>query len=389
MSKATLIGNGVEGMLKLVRLALAICLLAGALSEIALAQQVPGTQRDLAFDALMKTVDLDDPALRLDYKNPTSDGSSIGVFVGRGDKPAGASFVPTNTSSVPEAEVVSYRLARFLGVSRNYFPVDYYNLGPKAFAKFRDMVLQTPEFEDDRITNRKLVIKALKANPVSILGIYRLKPKTKMYPSRTLGTQGQFNRSSELGQAIRATGPMPGPQLMRLVGIKGGGVGYPSPPAEQGVELARQLSTIFVIDQLLGQWDRFWENLEASGDKTGRLKLIARDNGGATLDDWEEFETYNRLVSRYDREVIARLTSLNAFLKGEAKEFSGFSDVKKWQSAAGFIEPASFETFARKLDFLVGKRIPALVEQEGEATFFPPKSPEILMLDAADTGEDD
>lgn len=376
-------------MLALVRLASTACLLWAAATETALAQQVPGTKRDLAFDAMMTTLDLDDPSLRLDYKKPTSDGSSIGVYIGRGDKPANASFVPTNTSSVPEAEVVSYRLARFLGVSRNYFPVDYYKLGPKAFARFRDMVLRTAEFDDDRITNRNMVIKELKADTTSILGIYRPKPKSRMYPARTLGTQGQFNRSSELGQAIRATGPMPGVALMRLAGIKGGGVGYPASPAEQQVELARQLSTIFVIDQLLGRWDRFWENLEASGDKNGRLKLIARDNGGATLDDWEEFENYSRWVSRYDRDVIARLTALNAFLTGEAKEFSGFTNVKKWQTAVGFREPASCEMFARKLAYLVGRRIPALVEQEGEATSLPPKSPAIIKLDEGDTGEDD
>ena len=63
--------------------------------------------------------------------------------------------------------------------------------------------------------------------------------------------------------------------------------------------------------------------------------------------------------------------------------------MKKWQSAAGFIEPASYEMFARKLDFLLGKRIPALIEQVGEATFFPAKSLDIVKLDAADTGEDD
>ena len=101
-------------------------------STLALAQTVPGTKRDLDFDAMMKTVDLDDPALRLEYKKPTSDGSSIGVFIGLGDKPTDRSFVPTNSSSIPEAEVVSYRLSRFLGVSRNYYPVDYYTLSPKA-----------------------------------------------------------------------------------------------------------------------------------------------------------------------------------------------------------------------------------------------------------------
>ncbi len=160
-------------------------------------------------------------------------------------------------------------------------------------------------------------------------------------------------------------------------------------PTEQRVELARQLSTIFVMDMLLGQWDRFWNNLEAAGDKNGRLKLMSRDNGGATLDDWEGHAEYNRWVSRFDRDVIARLTALNAFLKGEAKEFAGYSSVETWKKAAGFMVPSSFEVFARKLSMLIDKRLPALVKLYGDRTFLPPKSAEIAALDAADTGEDD
>ena len=376
-------------MLKLIKLAITGCLLVAGLSIAAVAQSVPGTKRDLDFDAVMKTVDLDDPSLRLEYKKPTSDDSSIGFYIGKGDKPTNASFVPTNTSSIPEAEVVSYRLARFLGVSRNYYPVGYYNLGPKAMAAFRDMVLKTREFEDDRNTNRNMVMKALKADPNSILGIYRPKPKTKMYPARSLGTQGQFYSNTPLARAIRASGPMPGDERVALDGVKGGRSGFPAPPTERQVELARQLSTIFVIDQLLGQWDRFWENLEASGDKEGRLKLIARDNGGATLDDWDDYEPYNRWVSRFDRDLIGSLGELNTFLKGEAKAFGEFTSPETWKVAAGFIAPSSYDTFRKKLALLTEKRIPALVKQYGDQTFFPAKSPEISKLDGADTGEDD
>jgi hypothetical protein len=140
---------------------------------------------------------------------------------------------------------------------------------------------------------------------------------------------------------------------------------------------------------LLGQWDRFWNNLEATGDRTGRLKLVARDNGGATLDDWEGHDTYNRWVSRFDRDLIQKLTALNAFLKGETKTLDGFASVDAWKSAAGFMVPASFETFSKKLAQLVEKRIPALVKRRGDKIYFPPKSADVVQLDAADTGEDD
>jgi hypothetical protein len=143
------------------------------------------------------------------------------------------------------------------------------------------------------------------------------------------------------------------------------------------------------MDMLLGQWDRFWNNLEAAGDRNGRLKLVARDNGGATLDDWEGHATYNTWVSRFDRDLIARLTALNGFLKGETKEFAGYASVDAWKKAVGFRVPASYDVFAKKLSTLIDKRVPALVKTYGDKTFFPAKSAEVVRLDAADTGEDD
>jgi len=48
------------------------------------------------------------------------------------------------------------------------------------------MVLKTPETSEDRILNREMVLKDLKAHPNSILGIYRIKPKTTMYTVTSL-----------------------------------------------------------------------------------------------------------------------------------------------------------------------------------------------------------
>jgi hypothetical protein len=353
------------------------------------AQGVPGLKRDLDFDAHMKTVNLDDPKLRLEYKKPTPDGSSVGMFIGIGDMPTDRSFVPTNPSSIPEAEVVAYRLSRFLGISRLYYPVDYYQLGPKATAAFAAMIKSTPATDNDSAHNRNLVLTELKAKQNTIFGIYRLKPKTKMFTAGALGREGKFDESTGLSQEIKATGRMPDDRKLPLAGIKGGQKGFPEVPTEQRVELARQLSTIFVMDMLLGQWDRFWNNLEASGDRNGRLKLIARDNGGATLDDWEGHADYNRGVSRFDRDLITRLTALNAFLKGEAKEFAGYASVEAWKKTTGFIAPSSFDVFVKKLSMLIDKRVPALVKMYGDKVFFPLKSAEVSTLDVLDTGDDD
>lgn len=355
----------------------------------AFSQSVPGNKRDLDFDAHVKTIDLDDPKYRLEYKKPTPDGSSVGLFIGVGTGPTDRSFVPTNPSSIPEADVVAYRLARFLGISRLYYPVDYYQLGPKATATFAAMIKATPASDKDSEYNRNLVLTELKATPNTLFGIYRLRPKTKMFTASALGREGKFDESTGLAQEIKATGRMPDDRKISLEGVKGGQKGFPDVPSEQRVELARQLSTIFVMDMLLGQWDRFWNNLEAAGDRNGRLKLMARDNGGATLDDFEGHADYNRWVSRFDRDLIDRLSALNAYLKGDGKPFSGFNDVEAWKRAAGFINPSSFDVFKQKLSQLVDKRVPSLVKSYGDKVYFPPKSSEIAKLDAADSGEDD
>jgi hypothetical protein len=354
------------------------------------AQALPGTKRDLDFDAHMKTVNLDDGKYRLEYKLASAGGSSIGMFIGIGDAPTDRSFVPTNPSSIPEAEVVAYRLSRFLGLSRLTYPVDYYQLGPKATAFFKDMVTKTPENTDkDRAFNRNLVISELRRSPDTILGIYRIKPKSKMYNATVLGTDGEFNMKLWLAREIQAGGPMPGDKQISLDGVKGGQKSFPEVPTERRVELARQLSSIFVLDQLFGQWDRFWNNMEASGDKNGRLKLFARDNGGATLENWDTRDDYNRWYSRYDRDLVDKLTALNAFLKGKSPEFMGYKDIDAWKKAVGFIAPASFEVFQMKLERMIETRIPALVKRYGDKTFFPAKTAEVVALDAADTGEDD
>lgn len=213
-------------------------LIALTASPPASAQGIPGSKRDLEFDAHVKTVDLDDPKYRLEYKKPTPDGSAVGMFIGIGDKPTDRSFVPTNPSSIPEAEVVAYRLSRFLGISRLFYPVDYYQLGPKATGKFAAMVQSTPANDEDSVRNRALVLAELKANPNTILGIYRLRPKTKMYAASALGSQGKFDATTGLAQEIKATGRMPDDRKIPLAGVKGGQAGFPETPTEQRVELA-------------------------------------------------------------------------------------------------------------------------------------------------------
>ena len=266
--------------------------------------------------------------------------------------------------------MVSYRLARFLGVSEIYNPVTYYDLGPKATARFKALLLKHPEFYDNRRENKSRTLSEIKAHPDAEPGIYRQRPVGKSYVAYGLGSEGQPDTSHPLFADIRADRAQPPTSPLALAGIKGARAGFPSPTAPRR-DLARQLSIILTIDQLMGQWDRFWKNLEATGDADGRLRLVARDNGGADVDDgWEWHATYQRLLTRYDRAVMDQLVRLNAFLQGRTKELGAFTSIESWKTTIGFRKASSFNTFKRKLTLLTDQTLPPLEKKFGTNVYF-------------------
>jgi hypothetical protein len=331
---------------------------------------LPGTEQDVAFDVHMQGIDLEAPDLVFIHKGGKQRGASVGFHVAAPGHRKDGTFVPTNSSSIPEAEVVSYRLARFLGVSRFYHPVTYYQLGPQASARFKALLQKHGEIYENRKENRSRSLAELKVHPDHIFGIYRLRADGKLYVASSLGGEGQPNYSHPLMSHIRADRPLPPATPMSLPGVKPARAGYPK-PSEKESELARQLSIILTIDQLMGQWDRFWKNLEAVGDKDGRLRLIARDNGGADVDDgWEWHVSYQKMLSRYDRDVMQRLVGLNAFLRGKTATLGEFKSVDSWKATVGFRKASSFNTFKRKLELLVDKTLPAREKQFGDKIYF-------------------
>ena len=93
--------------------------------------------------------------------------------------------------------------------------------------------------------------------------------------------------------------------------------------------------------------------------------------------------------STVDALADSESTAINAFVKGEAPQFAGYTSVESWKNAVGFMDPSSYEVFTMKLSRLIDNRLPALVKRFGDKTFFPAKSPQVEAFEAADTGEDD
>jgi hypothetical protein len=331
---------------------------------------LPGTAQDLAFDEIMPSVDLEADNLVFLHKGKKHRGSSVGFHVAEPGRRKEATFAPAGSSNNLEAEVVSYRLARFLGVSDIYNPVTYYELGPKATARFKALLLKHPESYENRRENKSRTLAEIKSHPDKEFGIYRQRPEGKAYVAYGLGLEGQPNTSHPLFSGIRADRPQPSLTPMALTGVKGARSSFPKPTAPER-DIARELSVLLTIDQLMGQWDRFWKNLEATGDVNGRLHLLARDNGGADVDDgWEWHATYLKILTRYDRSVMEQLIQLNAFLQGRTATLGAFTSVESWKTTLGFRKPQSFNTFKRKLALLVGQTLPNLEAKFGKNVYF-------------------
>jgi hypothetical protein len=271
--------------------------------------------RDRDFEALRLRLNLEDPAYALEFK---STGTSLGLKIKDAQKKSVGKFLPTNGAANIEAQIVSHRLGQFLHMSHMVVPSGPYTLGPRATGIFYDMVSSAQETNQWRRENQEELLEALQRNSQSLSGV--LTPKTEEWEVEELvsASQNTINRTHPLAQMVQANGPKPSAtQLMSLKGVraKDGRI-----PTETQLELSRQLSQIMVLDILCGQWDR-WSggNLEASINSSGRLYLIARDNGGASMKGTNWINPYLRIVSRFDRNQIQRVQRLVTLLSGNER----------------------------------------------------------------------
>jgi len=331
---------------------------------------IPGTRNDKEFDRVIVGLNLEDD--RRFVFHPKTSGTSIGFKVSRPDKRKSGLFLPENSATHLEGEVVSYRLSRFLGVSEIYNPVGYYTLGPKGVRRFSEL-LRSNERNFNRRKNTKSVKGKIATSPDEMLGIYKFRHKRESQSVDALARNGLNTRHSFVA-LIRGDGPMPAERKRTFKGVIPDKPDYPS-PFEQERILAAQFSTILVLDALCGQWDRFsGGNIEVYAHKDGRLQFIARDNGGANLNwgsagrNW--YRKYVRWVTRFDPQLIAELRLLHDFLKGTEERYKGYESKSKLEEAMGFLSSRSFKEFQWRLTDFLERNLPACEKKYGASCYF-------------------
>lgn len=331
---------------------------------------IPGTRDDKEFDRIVVGLNLEDDKRFVFH--PKTGGTSIGFKVSRPDKRKSGLFLPENSATHLEGEVVSYRLSRFLGVSEIYNPVSYYTLGPNGIRRFSEM-LRSNERNSSRRKNTKSIKNKIGASPQELLGVFKFRHKRESQPVDALARNGLNTRHSFVA-FLHGDGPMPAEQMRTFKGVIPDKPDYPSPFEKERI-LAAQFSTILVLDALCGQWDRFsGGNIEVYAHKDGRLQFIARDNGGANLNwgsagrNW--YRKYLRWVTRFDPNLIAELRLLHDFLSGSRTEYKGYLFKSELEEDMGFISSRSFKEFQWRLTDFLERNLPACEKKYGRRCYF-------------------
>jgi hypothetical protein len=277
---------------------------AAAVSE----SELESRKKDLQFESLMKDLDLNDSQYVLKYKNT---GTSLGIKI-EVEKESFGKWVPENSATDVEAQVVSYYLGRFLNMSSLDVPSHYYLAKGRMLAEFKQMVTNASEKNKWRRENRDEILETLEDHPDDLLGVFTDHVRNAEALDIANPDANTINRNHPIAQFIQVTGPMPSKEkTMTLKGIKDKNKNTPS---NTELQLAREFSQIMVMDILTGEWDR-WSggNVEGTWNDSG-VHFLARDNGGATMAGASGLKKYFGIVTRFDRGQIERVRHLHHLL---------------------------------------------------------------------------
>ncbi|MBX3017349.1 MAG: hypothetical protein KF767_05630 [Bdellovibrionaceae bacterium] len=243
-------------------------------------------------------------------------------------------WVPENSATNVEAQVVAYAIGRYLQMSRLVVPSAYHQGNGAMLEKFRAFMQNAVEKNKWRIINRDNLLAALARNPQTMLGVVTMDIRNEEVASLVDAARNTINSAHPVAQFIRADGARPSPTaMMSFAGVK---TRDGKTPVNTELLLAREFSQIMVLDILCGQWDR-WSggNVEATWSKEGELHFIARDNGGAALSSSTQVSKYLQIVSRFDRAQIERVRALEQALAadpdGTAKSLKMWTKPKALQ----------------------------------------------------------
>lgn len=282
-----------------------------------------------------------------DYKFVVNGGGGTSVYLlicAKDGKPIGA-ILPENSATSIEGELVSYRLADWLGFPELSQRATPFTIRGKMLDRLKDD-LRKVSFSGQKEANRLRIIERINAHPNGIVAVCK-----QWTPDRPINIEslrsdgkpnGRLNTNHPLAGWLRRENGMPTGEEIRLKEM----VKAPAP----ALELTRQLSNIMVVDALTAQWDRFsGGNIQAYAKPSG-AQLVALDNGGASLGAKNRgyLDLFKGWVTRFDQATAKRLLELDDFLQGKSDKLQGQKDRAAFLTGLG-LEAKSHAPFTKRL----------------------------------------
>lgn len=305
-----------------------------AKTELALQHRLPTSPELDAWYASVEELEagLESGDPRYTLAAHTGGGTSAYVEVSREGKVIGA-FLPENSATVPLGEVRAFQLARALGVPNNVGAGVFFRLKGKGLSRFSNIMTEA-RFKGPKEENRVAIVGKLKGAS-ALLGVFKSweGPRPVDYEPLAAGggPNGNINLSDRFVKFLSARGPKPSAEPFELA-IRS------SKGTTTELDLAKQLSTLMLIDALNGQWDRFSGGNMHLFFEGGSARFVLLDNGGISTSGKGQAATYrtrilNEWVTRYDREVVKRLLSMNELVARGSGEALRFTDPASLRDA--------------------------------------------------------
>lgn len=263
------------------------------------------------------------------YPKATVDGKTIGATI------------PKNSATQLSGEILTFHLARVLGVADLYQPGIYYNLRGDNLKKFMTLVNSSSFSNGNKEDNRIKILARYKENPNQMDAVFKSfknKPIDYEQIDKGLGNEVLPGGTAPVARMLQCNGPQP--SKTRMVTLKNG--------KDSEYNLIKQLSAIFLIDALTMQRDRFTGgNLQILiENKVARFASF--DNGG-TWGGEKSTRKYLSLVSRYDVEVGDRILQMADFLENGGS-FLNIRNQQEFAQAMGIEKfPNDMELFKAAL----------------------------------------
>ncbi|MBC7369971.1 MAG: hypothetical protein H7326_00295 [Bdellovibrionaceae bacterium] len=314
--------------------------------EVAQSTNVPDQERWKRFKEFAANLDLTAEGTSIAI---SSGGTSVYAVVSRGGKPIGA-VLPENAATSLSGEVLTFHLAKILGYADIYQPGTYKLLTGANLRAFSEIIPKSPyegKVYANKELNRVAILERIQRSPNGIDAIYKdWANRPYDYDGLSNWKINSFDKSHILkgsktpfASFLTCAGPLPAKDV--VVNMNKG--------TTNEFDAARELSTIFLIDALTQQWDRFSGGNLQTITVDGKVHFGAYDNGG-TWGGTRWTSKYTELVSRFDRDAAQRLMDMNKFLNEGSGGFMGLRTEAELMQVLGVTKlPGTFKKFKESL----------------------------------------